>query len=186
MSRVRKDPLRQLSDEEREMLKRVAGASSERVDRARRAKALLAVADGRSYIEAASDAGLKCNDAVSQLVGRFNQMGLSALDYHHAGGPGKKYDEADRERILLEFKREPDPRKDGTKTWSLTLLQRALRSAEDGLPEVSTYTILNVLHEAGYTWQRSRTWCSTGSAQRKRKGEVVTVTDPEAEEKRGD
>ena len=54
-----------------------------------------------------------------------------------------------------------------------------------GLPNVSTYTIFQTLREAGYSWQRTRTWCSTGSVQRKRKGGIVTVTDPETEEKKG-
>ena len=55
------------------------------------------------------------------------------------------------ERILREFRHSPDRRLDGAATWSLTTLQRALRRAPDGLPNVSTYTILCVLHEAGYT-----------------------------------
>ncbi len=65
-----------------------------------------------------------------------------------------------------------------TATWSLTTLQRALRQAPDGLPQVSTYAILTVLHEAGFTWQASRTWCETGKVKRKRKAGVVEVTDP--------
>src|SRR5436853_2591605 len=32
--------------------------------------------------------------------------------------------------------------------------QRALRSAADGLPKVSTFTILSTLHEAGYSVYR--------------------------------
>ncbi|MBI2842550.1 MAG: helix-turn-helix domain containing protein [Armatimonadetes bacterium] len=185
MSYIRKDPLRAVSDEEREILSKVARASSERADRVRRAKALLAVADGKSYVDAASNAGFKANDSVSLLVSKFNECGLDALDSSHGGGPAKKYGEVEKSRILLEVAREPELEKDGTATWSLTLLQRALRSADDGLPNVSTYTIHQTLREAGYSWQRTRTWCSTGSVKRKRKGGVVTVTDTEAEEKRG-
>ena len=67
----------------------------------------------------------------------------------------------------------------------MTLLRRALRTTPDGLPAVSTYTIRAVLREAGWSWQRARSWCETGSAQRKRKnGEVVTVVDPDAEAKK--
>jgi len=47
-------------------------------------------------------------------------------------------------------------------------LQRALRRAHDGLPQVSTYTIWCALHDAGWSWQRSRTWCATGTAIRRR------------------
>ena len=185
MSYVYKDPLRSLSDDEREVLEKVARAESERVDRARRAKALLAVADGKSYVDAAREVGYKLNDSVSRLVTQFNKRGLAVLSRRHGGGSAKRYGEAEKSRILLEVEREPDIETDGTATWSLTLLQKALRSAEDGLPEVSTYTIYQTLKEAGYSWQRTRTWCSTGKVQRKRKGEIVTVTDPEAQEKRG-
>src|SRR6266542_2533999 len=74
----------------------------------------------------------------------------------------------------------PDREQDGTATWSLTTLQRALRRAPDGLPGVSTWTILRTLWDAGYSWQARRTWCPTGTAQRKRTdGTVVAVTDPD-------
>lgn len=185
MSYGQKDPLRPLSDYEREVLMKIARSASERAERVRRAKALLAVADGKSYTNAARDAGIGVFDTVSRLVKRFNECGLAALDSSHGGGPAKKYTESQKNRILMEVKRKPDPEKDGTATWSLTLLQKSLRSAEDGLPDVSTYTIYQTLREAGYSWQHSKTWCSTGRVQRKRKGEIVTVTDPECEEKRG-
>ncbi len=180
-----KDPLRSLSNDEREILMKVARSASERAERVRRAKALLSVADGKSYTDAAQDASIGVNDTVSRLVTRFNECGLSSLDSRHGGGPAKMYGEAQKNRILMEVKRKPNIETDGSATWSLTLLKKSLRSAEDGLPEVSTYTIFQTLREAGYSWQRSRTWCSTGTVKRKRKGEVVTVTDPECEEKRG-
>jgi hypothetical protein len=46
-------------------------------------------------------------------------------------------------------------------------------------------TIRRVLHDAGSSYQRTRTWCPTGTAQRKRKAGVVQVVDPQTEEKRG-
>jgi hypothetical protein len=54
-----------------------------------------------------------------------------------------------------------------------------------GLPRVGTSTIRRVLQAAGSSYQRTRTWCPTGTAQRKRKSGVVTVVDPKTEEKRG-
>ena len=45
---------------------------------------------------------------------------------------------------------------------------------------MSTWTILHTLHDAGYTWQQSRTWCRTGAVMRKRPAGVVEVTDPDA------
>jgi transposase len=81
--------------------------------------------------------------------------------------------------------RAPQREPDGTATWSLSLLQRALRKAPDGLPKVSTFTIWRTLHEAGLSWQKSRTWCETGVVMRKRKHVgAVRVSDPDAAAKK--
>ena len=184
MSRRQKEPLRALADEERRVLGAVAQAGSERADRVSRAKAILAVEAGAASTAAAGRAGRRSGDGVALLVARFNRDGLAALDSRHGGGPTVRYGPAEHERILREFRRPPDREQDGTATWSLTTLRRALRRAPDGLPRVSTGTILAVLWEAGYTWQRSRTWVQTGTVLRKRKSGTVTVTDPEAAPKK--
>lgn len=184
MARPPKAPLRPLAEAERTALEQIARASSERADRAARAKALLAVASGRSFTAAARAAGRRSGDAVAHLVARFNSDGLAALQPRHGGGPPTVYDAATRDRILQEFRRPPDREEDGTATWSLTTLQRALRGAPDGLPRVSTKTILYTLWDAGYTWQQSRTWCQTGTVVRRRKAGPVTVTDPDAAPKK--
>jgi hypothetical protein len=185
MARRQKAPLRALTKDERAALEALARASSERADRVARAKALLAVADGASFTAAAQLAGRRAGDAVRQLVARFNAVGLAALTPRRGGGATKRYGTPEQERILREVRRVPDREQDGTATWSLSTLQRALRTAPDGLPRVSTKTILQTLWEAGYTWQASRTWCHTGVAQRKRKdGTVVTRVDPDATPKK--
>jgi transposase len=108
------------------------------------------------------------------------------LSPRHGGGRPRLYYHASRERILREVRRQPTPEADGTATWSLSTLRKSLRSAPDGLPHVATSTIWQVLHEAGHTYQRSRTWCPTGSAIRKRKSGPVLVADPNAESKKVD
>jgi hypothetical protein len=184
MSRIRKDPLRALTEAEYSVLIAIARSPSEPAGHVARAKMLLAVAEGKSYGEAAQAAGRKSNDAVSHLVSRFNQEGLAALAPRHGGGAPVVYGPSERERILQEARRSPDPAQDGTATWSLSTLQRALRQATDGLPTVSTYTIWATLRNAGLSWQQSRTWCETGQVKRRRKQGVVTVTDPDTEAKK--
>src|SRR5262252_4215825 len=166
-------PLRAMTLEEEQALTRTANASSERVDVVKRARALLAVRAGQSYTQAAREAGYKCGDSISQLVERCNEQGLAAL--HIAGGRGRKaqYTTAQRDRILTELQRVPDRQADGTATWSLKTLERALR--REALPRVSASTIRAVLHEAGYRFGKTRTWCPTGTAVRKRAGGPVTV-----------
>ena len=89
-----------------------------------------------------------------------------------------------RARIAAEAARAPTPERDGTATWSLATLRRALRAAPDGLPKVSTYTIRLVLHECGASYQRTRTWCPTGKALRRRKAGPAVVADPDADAKK--
>lgn len=184
MSRRQKDPLRPLTEEERLWLERIGRSHGEPATHAARAKALLAVAGGASYTEAARAAGRRSGDAVSHLVCRFNHEGLPALQPRHGGGAQREYPAAERERIVREVRRAPELETDGTATWSLSTLQRTLREANDGLPRVSTYTIWCVLHEAGLSWQKDRSWCSTGRVLRKRKHGAVEVVDPDAEAKK--
>jgi transposase len=184
VTRRQKDPLRPLTADERVELERVSRAGSERADRVAHAKALLAVAAGARLVDAARVAGRRSRHAVAYLVARFNARGLAALDRRHGGGPAVQYGVAERERILQELRRTPDRERDGTATWSLTTLQRAVRAAPAGLPQVSTRTILLVLWDAGYTWQENRTWCHTGTVVRKRKAGPVEVTDPDTTPKK--
>jgi transposase len=185
MSRRRKDPLRTLTDSERTSLEQVGRATRAPAGIVARARALLAVADGCSYTEAARRVGRRSGDAVGALVARFNREGVAAVEPRHGGGPRVTYGATERERILADVRRPPDRERDGTATWSLATLQRALRRAEDGLPRVSTYTIWCVLPAADRSWQRDRSWCHTGLAKRRRKHGEVEVHDPDATANRG-
>jgi transposase len=180
MAAHQKDPLRPLSRDERHDLERLSRSHTDPAAHVARAKELLAVADGASYEAAARAAGRRSGDAVAHLVARFNREGRAAIRARHGGGQPKRYTQAEQERILHEVRRAPDREEDGTATWSLTTLQRALHRAPDGLSGVSTYTIWCVLHEAGFRWGQDRSWCETGTAVRKRKSGTVTVTDPDA------
>ena len=178
-----KEQLRPLTTQERTTLERISQASSERVDRVRRASALLAVAEGRSFAQAAHQVGFRSHSTVAALVGRFNRRGVAALSI--AAGRGRKvsYSPAARAQIVATAQRTPDRKVDGTATWSLSTLQRSLRRA--GWSRLGATTIRRVLHDAGSSYQKTRTWCPTGTAERKRKSGVVTVVDPKTEEKRG-
>ena len=172
-----KEPLRALSEQEERELQRVVKASSERVDVVKRAKALWAVRTGKAYTEAAKEAGMKSGDSVSQLVGRFNQKGLAALLIAPGRGRKETYRAQQRGQILEEVQREPERKADQTASRSLSRLQRSLRRS--GLPRIGRETIRLALHEAGYSYQRTRTWVRTGYALRKRKSGTVTTYDPE-------
>src|SRR2546430_17520042 len=59
MAHPQKEPLRALSEQEERELKRLAKATSERLDVVHRAKALVAVASGKTFTEAAHEAGVE-------------------------------------------------------------------------------------------------------------------------------
>jgi len=185
MVRPQREPLRPLTPHEAATLQHLVKATSERHDRRQRARALLAVAAGAPFGAAARQAEYREADSVSQLVARFNQHGLAALDIARGRGHPPTYGPAERARILAMLQRPPLRRADGTATWSLVLLERALRQEGAGLEQLSATTIRDVLRAAGYTFQGTRSWCPTGTARRKRTSGVVTVVDPEAERKRG-
>jgi transposase len=180
MSRRQIHPLRALTSEERTQLERVSRAHAAPAALVAHAKAVLAVADGQTFVAAARAAGRRSGDSVAHLVARFNATGLAGIEPRHGGGQPKRYTTAEQERIVREVRREPDRETDGTATWSLATLQRVLRQAPDGLPTVSTFTIWCVLHDAGLGWGKDRSWCETGTVVRKRKGGAVRVTDPDA------
>jgi transposase len=183
MPTPQREPLRRLSRAERAALQRIANGTSERVDQVRRATALLAVARTGVFIHAAREAGLHSGTTVADLVARFNQHGLAAVRIASGRGRRPTYPASARAQIVATAQRSPDRRTEGTATWSLSTLQRTLRRGS--FPTLGTSTIRRMLHDAGSSYQRTRTWCPTGTAQRKRKAGVVTVVDPQTEVKRG-
>ena len=184
MSRLKKDPLRDLTEAERQELTQLSRSQAAPAVEVIRARLLLAVARGDDYQDAARAVGRRSGDAVSHLVARFNAEGTAALTPRHGGGRRPTYGPEATGRIVAEAARAPTPEADGTATWSLSTLRRTLRAAPDGLPRVSTDTIRRVLLESGSSFQRTRTWCPTGSALRRRKAGPAVVVDPDAEPKK--
>jgi transposase len=183
MATMQQERMRPLTIAEQREVETLVRASSERVDRVQRATALLAVAGGQTFSAAAQAAGYRSPQAVTYLVRRFNRVGLAALEIAAGRGRHPTYDAAARARIVATAQRPPERKVDGTATWSLSTLERTVR--REGLPRVGATTIRRVLRDAGSSYQRTRTWCPTGTAQRKRKAGVVQVVDPQTEEKRG-
>lgn len=92
MSRRKKDPLRPLTDPERQELTRISRSQAAPAVHVARATMILAVAAGDDYQRAANEAGRRSGDAVSHLVARFNVEGLAALSPLHGGGQPRTYD----------------------------------------------------------------------------------------------
>ena len=144
----------------------------------------MAVAEAVNDTDAAHRVGRRSGDAVGRLVAQFNKAGIAVLNLRHGGGPSIVYGSEQRSKILKAVQKQPDRQTEGTATWSLTTLQRSLRTKESDLAHASTYTLHKVLQESGWSWQKNRSWCETGKVVRKRKAGVVNVVDPDTEAKK--
>src|SRR5215217_4270968 len=120
MSRRKRDPLRELTAEERQELVRLSRSQAAPAVEVIRAKLLLAVARGEDYQAAARSVGRRSGDAVSHLVTRFNAEGLAALTPRHGGGRRPTYGPEATGRVVAEAARSPTPEGDGTASWSLS------------------------------------------------------------------
>ncbi len=134
MSRRQKEPLRALSDGERTTLLRLSRSRRAPAGQVARATALLVVAEGQSYTAATHRVRRRNGDTVALWVARFNREGLAAGMPHQGGGPPVRYAAEPQRRILAEAERASDRARDGTATWSLSMLRRALCESDIGLP----------------------------------------------------
>lgn len=160
MGRQPKQPLRRLTESEKTEMMRITASGVERVERIRRARALLAVDGGQSYTQAARTSRMRSSSGVAALVQRFHQRGMAALDTLPGAGRHRMYGDAEKRLILQEVEREIDR----SPAWSLSSLQEALHNAPEGTPKVSAKTIGQVLREAGYRWHADdHSWTRNGS-----------------------
>lgn len=183
MAPQQQERLRALTAEEQGTLEQVRQATSGRHDEVQRATALLAVAAGASFAAAARGVGYAGGSTVQALVKRFNTRGPAAVAIAPGRGPKVRYDATTRAQVVALAQRSPDRKVDGTATWSLSTLARAVQRAI--CPAPKSRTIAQILRDAGSSYQKTRTWCPTGTAERKRKAGVVRVVDPETEQQRG-
>jgi transposase len=160
---LQKRPLRQLTPHEREELSQKATPIGERVSTVKKAKALLAVADGCAFTEAGRQVGMS-GDGVSQLVERFHQRGVQALSIAPGRGRKPTYTSQDHEQILQEIQRRPAWEVDQCTVWSLPLLQRSLHAK--GFLALCPKTIRLVLQAHGWKYQpTTRTWLLIDQAE---------------------
>src|SRR5260370_36536390 len=99
MAQPQQEPLRALSEQEERELKRLAKATSERLDVGHRAKALVAVASGKHFTEAAHEAGLKSGGGGGKLGKGLNARGPAGLSTAAGAGPKPASPGAQNRRI---------------------------------------------------------------------------------------
>jgi hypothetical protein len=181
MGRAQQETLRTLRAAEQQMVEASVTASSERVDRVRRARAVRVGAETGNLAEAARQAGYRRGTPVAHVVQRFNRRGLAALTIAAGGGPRPTHAGAARAPIVAVAQEPPRRREDQTATWALRTVQR--RRRHEGRERRGTSPLRGVLQDAGRASPRPRTWGPTGTAVRPRTRGAVPGSEPQTEEK---
>ncbi len=87
MSRLQKDPLRPLTPDEQVHLEHLSRSQTEPAAHVARAKALLAVAAGQHFTDAARAAGRRSGDAVAASPGGIRPPSRSGSSRNYAASP---------------------------------------------------------------------------------------------------
>lgn len=163
--------VREVTEEERAKLARLARATSAPVRLVERARIVQAALAGRSAPQVAAEVGVAAATA-RQWIARFNAGGLAGLEDAPRAGRPRTYIEDAQSRVVAKARGLP-PKPEGQEVpptchWTLDRLQEELN--KDGLP-IKRSQIRRLLKAEHVKWQRPRTWLES--------------TDPDFAEKRG-
>jgi transposase len=146
--------VQRLEPEQLQRLVQVTRRSRDRV-RLRRAGIVLASVQGRSVGQIVVMFGAS-DGYVREVIHAFNESGFAALDPKWSGGRPRKFGPAARALICRIARSTPTVLGQPFTTWSLSKLVEYL--AEHHRLHMSTETVRRVLHDAGITWQATKTW----------------------------
>jgi transposase len=141
------------------------------------------VAQGCTFTEAGRRSGLG-RSGVSQLVERFNKLGLAILVIAKGRGRKPTYDTEARARVVQEVQRQPD-RVSAAFGHVVTQTVGAFLTPSGSVIYRSDHHWAHPATPEGLSFQRDRTWCDTGTALRVRKDGVYRVHDPQMQRKKG-
>ena len=180
MSRHQKDPLRPLTADER------TGADppepfAERPRRGSRARPSAVGDCGWRELHGRRSSGRTTATTRPSPPGSAasTARGSPPCGPRHGGGPRIRYGADAQQRILAEWARTPE-RETGRHGHLVVEPAAESLAPGSGRPAAGEHgsRSARTLHEAGLSWQKSRTWCETGVALRNRKHGVVRVSDP--------
>ena len=170
MSRRKKDPLRPLTDAERQALTQLSRSQAAPAAQVARAVMLLAVAAGDDYQQAARAVGRRSGDAVSHLVARFNAEGIAALDAPPRRRPAGRLWPGGTPADPREARPTSDP--GGRRHRHLVAWARCARRCDPrpmACPRSRPTPSGGCSTGPATATSRRRTWCPTGTALRRRK-----------------
>ena len=148
---------RRLSDEEGRRLQQVVRRGKHGSIRVRRAMIIMASASG-TPVSAIARLVAADEDTVRDVIHAFNAKGLAALDPQWVGGRPRLISDSDIEVIVTAARTRPEKLGLPFTRWSLRKLAGYLARHPGRPVRIGRERLLQVLHERGISFQRTRTW----------------------------
>ena len=150
--------LREVSEEERKQVNRLAKSRTASARLVQRAKVIKAVMDdpGKSATRAAQELGYRGPAAGTKWVRRFNEGGIAGLEDERRSGRPPTHTETVRSQLIALARQKPGGLGLPFKLWTLERLQRAFKQRQ-GI-HLSDSTIWEWLAAEGLEWKRQQRW----------------------------
>jgi transposase len=158
-----------LTDQEGQRLQQIVRRGSGSPIRLRRAMVILASAGGNT-VPAIARLVQGDEDAVRQVIHRFNEMGLACLDPQWAGGRPRQISDDDEAFIVATASTRPEKLGTPFTRWSLRKLADYLaHNPGSRRVMVGRERLRQLLHKHSITFQRTKTWKESTDPHREAK-----------------
>ena len=148
---------RRLTDQEGSRLQQIVRRGKHGSIRVRRAMIIMASASGTPVCAIARLVAAD-EDTVRDVIHLFNAKGLAALDPRWAGGRPRRISDEDIEVIVEAATTRPEKLGLPVTCWSVRKLAAYLASRPGRPVRVRRERLRQILHAAGISFQRTRTW----------------------------
>jgi transposase len=149
--------VRRLSDQEGQKLQRIVRRGSTSSVRYRRAMMLLASAGG-NRVPVIAQLVQADEDTVRDVIHRFNEIGLAALDPRWAGGRPRLLSPDDEDFVVATAKTRPTRLGRPFTRWSIRKLAGYLHTVPVRETGIGREALRCLLARRGVTFQRTKTW----------------------------
>ncbi len=167
--------VRELRPQEGAQLKRIA-RTAKQFARRQRAQILLASASGMSAPQIAAVVRSDENQ-VRRVIHEFNTLGMESLRPFVGGGRPRMIDQPTRDRVVAIALACPRCYGEPLGRWSLRRLRRYLPRRRI-VRQLSVEGLRQILHAAGVSWQRTRTWKASPDPDYEAKGQPCAAPVP--------
>jgi transposase len=149
--------VRRLTDHEGQKLQRIVRRGSTNSVRFRRAMILLASVGG-TRVPVIARLVAADEDTVRDVIHRFNQIGLAALDPQWAGGRPRLLSPDDEDFVIKTATTRPAKLGQPFTRWSIRKLAAYLRGVHGRVIRIGREALRTLLARRGVTFQRTKTW----------------------------